>query len=383
MSIIYDRLTCCDLYDSDTDGLPDIFETAGMKLPTGEIISTKIDKPDSDDDGLLDGEEIAYTINDGYVKFKLVSNPTLADSDGDEVFDGKAQFYNGSALAPADPHPLAIDGPRNLWKRHIEEITGKEKTSTEYSDDYYKAMDFEWEIKQYGIFSYLDNNLIEFLFSCFSSFGSVALDFRYDDKHIALHSDTTQWQSIGGYNDFYDWIFDVGTSMSKLKLNFTCEGTDYVIWAWKGNYLNLGPGAEVGFYTQDDILDFVEENFHLEQWMVNESLPMTLSLYKVLGGKALDRTYYHWLPHEEQWWITGFVPDVYDQWFFSKFGLNWGDTITEDELLPLASINLSDKYNVFKNMYSPDGSNSVINLYEKTPYTLIFVDEETTVWLYW
>ena len=87
MSKIYDRLTCCDLYDSDTDGLPDVFETAGMKLPTGEIIFTETDKPDSDDDGLLDGEEIDYTINDGYVKFKLVSNPTLADSDGDGYDD--------------------------------------------------------------------------------------------------------------------------------------------------------------------------------------------------------------------------------------------------------------------------------------------------------
>ena len=87
MSKIYDRLTCCDLYDSDTDGLPDVFETAGMKLPTGEIIFTETDKPDSDDDGLLDGEEIDYTINDGYVKFKLVSDPTLADSDGDGLDD--------------------------------------------------------------------------------------------------------------------------------------------------------------------------------------------------------------------------------------------------------------------------------------------------------
>ena len=99
MSKIYDRLTCCDLYDFDTDGLPDMFETAGMKLPTGEIISTKIDKPDSDDDGLLDGEEIAYTINDGYVKFKLVSNPTLADSDGDEVSDEEEYYLSTNGLS--------------------------------------------------------------------------------------------------------------------------------------------------------------------------------------------------------------------------------------------------------------------------------------------
>ena len=87
MSKIYDRLACRDLYDSDTDGLPDVFETAGMKLPTGKIISTKIDKPDSDDDGLLDGEEVTYTINNGYVKFKLVSDPNKIDGDFDGIED--------------------------------------------------------------------------------------------------------------------------------------------------------------------------------------------------------------------------------------------------------------------------------------------------------
>ena len=87
MSKIYDRLACRDLYDSDTDGLPDVFETAGMKLPTGEIIFTETDKPDSDDDGLLDGDEITYTINNGYVKFNLVSDPNKKDSDGDGYDD--------------------------------------------------------------------------------------------------------------------------------------------------------------------------------------------------------------------------------------------------------------------------------------------------------
>ena len=103
MSKIYDRLTCCDLYDSDTDGLPDMFETAGMKLPTGKIISTKIDKPDSDDDGLLDGEEVTYTINNGYVKFKLVSDPYEEDSDGDgldDIWDPRPQsvYNNGEHI---------------------------------------------------------------------------------------------------------------------------------------------------------------------------------------------------------------------------------------------------------------------------------------------
>ena len=244
---------------------------------------------------------------------------------------------------------------------------------------------FEGEVKWNFIFPYLDSNLVEVIVSAFSSFGSVALDFRYDDEHIALHSDTTQWQSIGGYNDFYDWVFNTATSMNKLKLDFTLStnNQDYVVWAWKGNYLNLGAGSEVGFYTQNETLETLEKNFKLEHWMVSDELPMTLSLYKVAGNGLIYDTYYHWLPDENQWWITGFVPDVYDQWLSSKFGLDWGDTVTEDELLQIASVKLCNMYNAFKRKYSPDDLNMMLNFSDETPYTLIFDDKEEMVWIYW
>ena len=101
------------LQDSDSDGLPDTFETNGMIMNTGNIIYTDPNDPDTDKDGLLDGYEmgelcLTETIFDrspfwnyidawyagyGYrydefVYFKMTSNPTMFSSDSDEAGDG-------------------------------------------------------------------------------------------------------------------------------------------------------------------------------------------------------------------------------------------------------------------------------------------------------
>lgn len=45
--------------DTDGDGLPDAVEAAGIRLQNGKIIyGCDPTNPDSDNDGLLDGEEI-------------------------------------------------------------------------------------------------------------------------------------------------------------------------------------------------------------------------------------------------------------------------------------------------------------------------------------
>lgn len=387
-----------DTTDTDGDGLYDAVEAAGIRLQNGKIIYTDPTNPDSDNDGLLDGEEIDTTIRQFYASgmpsdvavlqpyyFVMCSDPNDEDTDGDGLLDGKAQHHKGKALAPIDPDPTNYTGEFNMWKTHIDEIESETKTAYGYSNDYYNSTQFEGEVKQNFIFPYLDSNLAEVIVSAFSSFGSIALDFRYDDEHIALHSDTTQWQSIGGYNDFYDWVFDKATSMNKLKLDFTLStnNQDYVVWVWKGNYLNLGAGSEVGFYTQNGALEYLEEEFELEHWMVSDELPMTLSLYRVARNGLIYDTYYHWLPCN-QWWITGFVPDVYDQWLSSKFGLNWGDTVTEDELLQIASVDFPE----FNNILTDDNPmyDSIKTEYENNEYykdKLIFDDNEDTVWIVW
>ncbi len=84
--------------DTDGDGLYDIYETAGMKLPNGQIVYTDVNKTDTDGDGLSDFQEtgIIYNIDDRYIEngetkrvqyFQMRSNPANADTDGDGITD--------------------------------------------------------------------------------------------------------------------------------------------------------------------------------------------------------------------------------------------------------------------------------------------------------
>lgn len=79
--------------------------------------------------------------------------------------------------------------------------------------------------------------------------------------------------------------------MQRVKFDFVCNGTSYVLWAWKGDYINLGAGAELGIYTGD--------NF---QKNVNTRLAMPMRLTLSYNGAEIIN--YH--PTAEQWWITGF-----------------------------------------------------------------------------
>ena len=94
----YDSL---DKTDADGDGLYDVVETAGIRLANGQIIYTKVGDNDSDDDGLLDGEEVnpvpvylnkKITVSGipisvkGWV-FLLNSDPNNPDTDGDGISD--------------------------------------------------------------------------------------------------------------------------------------------------------------------------------------------------------------------------------------------------------------------------------------------------------
>ena len=91
-----------DSTDSDGDGLPDIFEISGMKLSNGTVIYTDPFDSDTDNDGLLDGEEInaipTYLLNTiynalnvptqvGAYVFEMSSNPNMMDTDGDGISD--------------------------------------------------------------------------------------------------------------------------------------------------------------------------------------------------------------------------------------------------------------------------------------------------------
>lgn len=95
--------------------------------------------------------------------------------------------------------------------------------------------------------------------------------------------------------------------------------------------------------------------------MVEGELPMTLSLYKIEGTNEY-MNYYHWFPNLEQWWITGFVPNIYDY------------SISAEELIHISSVDLS-KY--------PEMIDSIKNSEDLLKYegNIILDREDNKLWI--
>lgn len=120
------------------------------------------------------------------------------------------------------------------------------------------------------------------------------------DNNGIYHTRQDALQRFGGYNSLYDVVFDYATSMKAQPFEFTYNGQDYRLWAWKGDYLNLGAGAELGIYSRLTI-DEVET----PHWLVDTdlALPMTMELRNNEGELIASYS-----PDEPQWWITSFNP---------------------------------------------------------------------------
>lgn len=126
-----------------------------------------------------------------------------------------------------------------------------------------------------------------------------------------------------GYNAIYDFVFDLGTSMAREIFEFAYKGVDYRVWAWKGDYINLGAGAELGIYKR-----YLVDGKKTDHWVVDKSLAMSMGMilnYKK-GGK--DNFIIDYWPTEKQWWITGFNPKykgVNKNDLTVTFGINFKD----------------------------------------------------------
>lgn len=122
------------------------------------------------------------------------------------------------------------------------------------------------------------------------------------DANGIYHARQDALQQYAGYNGIYDFVFDLATSMKAQRFEFSINNEKYAFWAWKGDYLNLGAGAELGIYKNAKIDG--KNTFH---WIVdtNLSLYMTLQL-KNKQGKII----FNYTPSEKQWWITGFDPYI-------------------------------------------------------------------------
>ena len=111
-------------------------------------------------------------------------------------------------------------------------------------------------------------------------------------KGDTYHADFDCWQQHFGYNDFYDLVFDWATSCVPAKFRFAYSGQEYVIWAWKGDYINMGAGAEMGIYIGGG-----------PHWRVDKSLAMSIGMQLKYNGEVIIDHY-----RAYTWWITGFHP---------------------------------------------------------------------------
>ena len=113
----------------------------------------------------------------------------------------------------------------------------------------------------------------------------------YKDNEGVYHASFDCWQQLFGYNNLYDFFFDLGTSCEPAKFPFTYNGKEYIIWMWKGDYINLGAGAELGIYTGGE-----------PHWHVDKRLAMTMYVELRYNGATI-------ISHSDYtWWITGFNP---------------------------------------------------------------------------
>lgn len=135
--------------------------------------------------------------------------------------------------------------------------------------------------------------------------GAIALNMteEVDAKGNGLgiyHADFDCWQSAFGYTDFYDKVFKAFTCMERKKFMYSFDVDndgdldDYILWAWKGDYLNLGAGAELGVYKR--------WAYDSEFWIVDKSQAMNMTLKLTKN----NTTVFNYQPTEKQWWITGF-----------------------------------------------------------------------------
>ena len=135
------------------------------------------------------------------------------------------------------------------------------------------------------------NKILVFVGFDTAAIGAYFLRMKKDETGV-YHANFDCWQQYFGYNDFYDFMFDIGTSMKSAKFPFICNEKSYILWAWKGNYINLGAGAELGIYYGGG-----------PHWLVDKKLAQNMSMELKYRGKIIISY------SEKTWWITGFNPN--------------------------------------------------------------------------
>lgn len=232
-----------------------------------------------DRDGAFPGyADIQNSVNNGIGALEGWIDDTV-DSYSREISATTGTFFNVADYVwenyvPAPAQMIAADGG-NLFLKGIRGVTEIEVGGYSISDGFAWATQTE-----------MGTNFLN------------AVDFERTEDGV-YHSKQDCWQDPFGYNAFYDYVFDGFTSTDKGIYSFHSQGTEYTIWMWKGDYYNLGAGAETGIYRGDQ--------YHKES-ASDTNLRMALSLYDKNTGEKI----FSYNPSDPQWWNNGFNPAYQD-----------------------------------------------------------------------
>lgn len=219
------------------------------------------------------------------VVLPIKSDPTSEDGDGDGLLDAKERSIHGKVVVPRDYEPLKHNGPENIdqfWQKQID-MENSYDYQTDYGDETQLEKNFEKFFKfinfgehKKGWWSFLCGvNKLDVMYPDKSDFlvklvadakltqlisntefgtewGAAFLRFRRSKDGKTLHArpdrDYKQWQYYLGYFDLYDSVFQRGTNALRKKIYYKYNGETYILWCWKGDYMNLGLGSEFGIY---------------------------------------------------------------------------------------------------------------------------------------
>ena len=146
--------------------------------------------------------------------------------------------------------------------------------------------------------------------------------FQADTNQGIFHSKYKTWQRFLGFTHFFDLMFFVGTlgQMDKailtapvtLDINGVSMPIEMVLWTWKGNYMNLGAGAETGSYFRILPLSLLTSSLVFDTvagYALGDkgSFPMKLTLYD-----KDNEVVFCLEPDGRSWWPAGFKPSFQD-----------------------------------------------------------------------
>ena len=143
--------------------------------------------------------------------------------------------------------------------------------------------------------------------------GAMFLDFHknwdWNSKNYGNYTTLPgnyQWQKGVGYIWWYDWFFELGGSVGKERFPFVANNQVYVVWCWKGDYWNLGAGAEIGVYYTDDIVQAIKGYFEIDS--ENLLLDVKMNVYYTEDNVERQITTNF---TQRNWWVTSFTPSIH------------------------------------------------------------------------